>query len=109
MDQELKELVDRLKSTYGQRLVSVILYGSAASGDSDAAFSDVNVLCVLDKVDAEALAQSEPIFRWLHDQKAAAPLLMDQRDVAMSTDCFPIEFQDMKECRRVLHGKDVVA
>jgi hypothetical protein len=109
MDQELKELVDRLKSTYGQRLVSVILYGSAASGDSDAAFSDVNVLCVLDKVDAKALAQSEPIFRWLHDQKAAAPLLMDQRDVAMSTDCFPIEFQDMKECRRVLHGKDVVA
>jgi predicted nucleotidyltransferase len=109
MDQELKELVERLKSAYGQRLISVILYGSAASGDVDAAFSDVNVLCVLDKVDARALGQSEPIFRWLHDQKVASPLLMDQRDVAMSTDCFPIEFEDMKDCRRVLFGKDVVA
>ncbi len=109
MDQQLKELVERLKSTYGQRLVSVILYGSAASGDADATFSDINVLCVLDHVDAKALFQSEPIFRWLHEQKTAAPLLMDARDVAMSSDCFPIEFQDMKDCRRVLYGKDVVA
>jgi predicted nucleotidyltransferase len=109
MDQQLKELVERLKSAYGQRLVSVILYGSAASGDQDSAFSDINVLCVLDHVDAKSLQQSEPIFKWLHEQKAATPLLMDQRDVAMSTDCFPIEFQDMKDCRRVLHGKDVVA
>ena len=109
MDQQLKELVERLKSAYGQRLISVILYGSAASGDQDAAFSDINVLCVLDHVDATSLAQSGPIFHWLHEQKAAAPLLMDQRDVAMSTDCFPIEFQDMKEGRRILYGKDVVA
>ena len=109
MDQQLKELVERLKSAYGQRLVSVILYGSAAIGDDDAAFSDINVLCVLDRVDAKSLAESEPIFRWLHEQKATAPLLMDERDVSMSTDCFPIEFQDMKEARRVLYGKDVVA
>ena len=109
MDQQLKELVERLKSAYGQRLVSVILYGSAATGDQDAVFSDINVLCVLDHVDAKSLAQSEPIFRWLEEQKAAAPLLMDERDVAMSSDCFPIEFQDMKEARRVLYGKDVVA
>ena len=109
MDQQLKELVERLKSVYGQRLVSVILYGSAAIGEQDASFSDINVLCVLDHVDAKSLSQSEPIFTWLHEQKASAPLLMDERDVAMSTDCFPIEFQDMKEGRRVLHGKDVVA
>ena len=69
MDQELKELVERLKSTYGQRLISVILYGSAASGDQDAAFSDVNVMCVLDRVDAKSLAQSESIFKWLRDPK----------------------------------------
>lgn len=109
MDQQLKGLVERLKSAYGQRLVSVILYGSAASGDQDADFSDINVLCVLDHVDAKALSQSEPIFHWLHEQKTGAPLLMDERDVAMSTDCFPIEFQDMKDGRRVLFGKDVVA
>ncbi|HEY3739769.1 MAG TPA: nucleotidyltransferase domain-containing protein [Bryobacteraceae bacterium] len=109
MDQKLKELIERLKSAYGQRLISVILYGSAASGDADAEFSDMNVLCVLDRVDAKGLALSEPIFHWLKQQKASAPLLMDQRDVAVSTDCFPIEFEDMKDCRRVLYGEDVVA
>jgi predicted nucleotidyltransferase len=101
--------VERLKSAYGQRLISVILYGSAASGDQDAAFSDVNVMCVLDRVDAKSLGQSEPIFKWLREQKVNTPLLMDERDVALSTDCFPIEFQDMKDGRRVLYGKDVVA
>jgi predicted nucleotidyltransferase len=108
MELELKELVDRLKSAYGQRLVSVILYGSAASGDHDAAFSDVNVLCVLDRVDAASLKQSEPVFRWWREQNPVPPLLMDESDVRHSTDCFPIEFQDMKDRRQVLHGKDLI-
>src|SRR5262249_10183254 len=29
-------------------------------------------------------------------------------EVATSTDCFPIEFHDMQEYRRVLYGKDVI-
>jgi len=34
---------------------------------------------------------------------------MSEDEVARSTDCFPIEFRDMKERRRVLAGADVVA
>ena len=43
MERTLKELVDRLTKTYQDRLVSVILYGSAAVGDHHGRFSDLNV------------------------------------------------------------------
>jgi predicted nucleotidyltransferase len=109
MEQLLKELTDRLKSQFGQRLVSLILYGSAASGDQDAEFSDLNILCVLDRVDAASLKQTEAVFRWWREAGQPAPLLMSEEEVRESTDCFPIEFQDMRERRQVLLGRDIVA
>ncbi|BDC50711.1 hypothetical protein F183_A30270 [Bryobacterales bacterium F-183] len=109
MEQLLKELTSRLRSQYGQRLVSVVLYGSAADGSGEKEFSDLNILCVLDHVDAKALAASEPVFRWWRENKQPAPLLMSVEEVRASTDCFPIEFQDMRDRRRVLEGRDIVS
>ena len=109
MEQLLKELTDRLRSQFGQRLVSLVLYGSAASGDQDVEFSDLNLLCVLDRLDAASLRQTESVFRWWRENKQPAPLLMSEEEVHSYTDCFPIEFQDMKERRRVLMGRDIVA
>ena len=33
MEKKLKDLVDRLNAAFGTRLVSALLYGSAAAGD----------------------------------------------------------------------------
>lgn len=109
MEQKLKELVDRLKSAYGQRLASVVLYGSAATAGETDALSDLNVLCVVDHVDHTVLSQAEPIFRWWRTVNSTLPILMDREEVKGSTDCFPIEFTDMKERRQILHGDDVIA
>ncbi len=109
MERILKELVDRLTKTYQDRLVSVVLYGSAAVGDHHGRFSDINIFCVLKEVTPRELEESEPVFRWWREQNNPAPLLMGEQEVASSTDCFPIEFRDMKDRRRVLAGADVVA
>ena len=108
-DKLLQQLVDKLKAAHGKSLVSVILYGSAAGGDHHASFSDLNVFCVLSSVGAKELAASEPIFHWWRELRHPSPLLMSVEEVRSSTDCFPIEFMDMRERRRVLHGADVVA
>ncbi len=87
--------------------MSVILYGSAAAGDHHGEFSDLNVLCVLTRVTPAELAASEPVFKWWRDGNPS-PLLLSEEEVQTSTDCFPIEFHDMQERRRVLYGKDVI-
>jgi hypothetical protein len=109
MERKLTDLVDRLQKAHGNRLVSVVLYGSGAGHDHSEKFSDLNILCVLSEVTPGDLGQSEPVFRWWRDQGNPAPLLMSEHEVQTSTDCFPIEFHDMTRQHRVLHGKDVVS
>ena len=45
----LADLTGRLKTALGDRLISLILYGSASMGDRLDQLSDLNVLCVLDE------------------------------------------------------------
>ena len=90
MERILKELVDRLTKAYQDRLVSVVLYGSAAVGDHHGRFSDLNVFCVLKQLTPRELGESEPVFRWWREKGNPSPLLMSQDEVARSTDCFPI-------------------
>jgi hypothetical protein len=109
MEEKLNQLTARLKSTFGDRLVSAILFGSAASGDWNQKASDLNVLCVLSQLSSRELLESEPIFRWWREQKNPPPLLMTANEVRSSTDCFPMEFRDMQNHRRILAGSDIIA
>ena len=69
MENTLNQLLEKLTKALGDRLVSVVLYGSAAAGDHHEGFSDLNVLCVLEQVTTRELAQSEPIFRWWREKE----------------------------------------
>lgn len=108
MQAALQELVDRLVKAHSTSLISVVLYGSAANGDHQEGFSDVNILCVLSQVMPRELAASEKIFRWWREQGNPEPLLLSEHEVATSTDCFAIEFHDMQRRHKILHGKDVI-
>ena len=107
-EQTLSSLVSRLQSAFGDNLVSVVLYGSAAVDDWNERRSDLNVLCALNRLTPHELVQSEPVFRWWREQGSPPPLLMSAEEVKSSTDCFPMEFHDMKEHRRVLAGIDII-
>lgn len=107
MQRVLDELVDKLNKAHGKALASVILYGSAALGISKDGYSDYNVICVLDDITPQGLAASEPVFRWWRDLGNPAPLLLSIAEVNTASDCFPMEFHDIKAQRRILHGADV--
>jgi predicted nucleotidyltransferase len=109
LEQILSQLVERLKEAFSDRLVSAVLYGSAVSGDWKEHSSDLNVLCVLDRLSPEEIAKSEPVFRWWRERGYPPPLLLTLEEVNTSTDCFPMEFHDMQERRRILYGADVIA
>ncbi len=109
MQRVLSDLVERLTKTFGERLQSVILYGSGAGGDHHGKFSDYNVLCVLREITPRELEESNPIVRWWREKGNPAPVLLTEEEIHNSTDCFAIEFYDMCERRQVLHGADVIA
>src|ERR1035438_5602250 len=108
MDKLLKQLIGKLQKAYGERLVSVVLYGSAAGGGHHAAFSDINILCVLSEISPRELASGEEIFPGWREQGSPPPLLLTEHELVTSTDCFAIEFHDIQRQHRLLHGKDVV-
>jgi|SRR5690349_1276691 predicted nucleotidyltransferase len=109
MENLLNQLLEKLTKTFSERLVSVVLYGSAAAGDHHEGYSDLNVLCVLTQVTVRELEQSEPVFRWWREKKNPSPLLLSEHEVQTSTDCFAIEFHDIKTHHRILQGKDVIS
>ena len=108
MSKNLDQLTARLEKAFGDGLVSAVLYGSGAAAGAFDRYSDLNILCVLRAVGPAELAAAEPIFRWWRDLGHPAPLLLTEEEVRASTDCFPIEFHDMREQRRVLSGADIV-
>jgi len=109
MEKLIEQLVEKLRKAYGERLVSVVLYGSAVAGDHHQGFSDYNVLCVLTQITPRELADGTDIFRWWRENGKPSPLLLTEREVATSTDCFSIEFRDIQRHHQLLHGKDVVS
>ena len=109
MDKPVQQLVEKLQKAHGDRLVSVVLYGSAAAGDRQEKFSDYNVLCVLSRIAPREMADSETIFRWWRELGNPAPLLLTEQEVETSTDCFAIEFHDIQSRHELLFGKDVIS
>src|ERR1700721_1936932 len=109
MADTLTQLVEKLRQAQPQDLISVVLYGSAAVGAQNEKFSDYNVLCVPGQITPAQLAATETVFRWWREQGNPSPLLLTRHEVETSTDCFAIEFHDIKEHHRILYGADVVS
>ena len=109
MEKDLNELVEKLKQAAGPSLKSVVLYGSAASGEFQAKHSDLNVLCVLGRIDAAELGKLNVAAAWWAHKGHPAPLVFTLEELRHSADIFSIELLDIKTSHRVLFGEDVFA
>jgi hypothetical protein len=104
-----REFVRRIHDSLGDDLVSVLLYGSAATGDFQPDFSDLNLLCVLRVVGVTELRRAGSTVQWWGGQKQATPLLLSLEEAVNAADAFPIEFQDITQSHTLLYGKNVFA
>lgn len=95
-----------LEKTYGEDLLSVVLYGSAARGDYREGISDLNLLVILRKVDPAALRRASKLARKWAEEGNPPPLMFGEDEWARSADVFPIEYSDIRAAHRVLHGTD---
>lgn len=105
-DKLLENFVSRLRDAASANIESVILYGSAASGQFHEGLSDLNVFCVLRDASFASLQAIAPAAKWWGEQKQPPPLLMTHVELKRSADVFTIEWSDMRASHRVLFGPD---
>ena len=83
-----------------------IVYGSAARGEFLEGYSNINVLIVLERITQPVLQQWSGIHKQWAREKIIAPLFLTQTDLQQSSDVFPLEYLDIKECHVLLEGRD---
>jgi len=106
VQEALNGLVQDLRATHGDRLASVVLYGSAAAGDHIELRSDYNLLIVLKGITPEDLRQAQPPMREWQRLGHPLPVYFTVEELSDAADVFPIEFHQMANARVVLFGKD---
>jgi len=106
MEAKLTEFVNRLKAAMHDNLKTVVLYGSAVTGEFRAEHSDLNLLCVVDRADAALLENAHGVAEWWMRQGNPAPLIFTVDELRRSADVFAIELLDMKLHHRILFGTD---
>ncbi len=100
----MKELL----TIYKNNVLSVFIFGSAATENYKPASSDINSCFVFKNIEFSQLKQSLKIIQKGMKKKITAPLLLTKDYILESLDVFPIEFLDMKEAHITVHGEEIL-
>ena len=101
------EITADFQNALGGELVSLILYGSAATGHYMPGKSDVNFLIILTEAGLNDLERVIAAVRKWRKKRVAA-VFMSQTYITSSVDAYPVEFLNMKLNHRLLFGTDVL-
>jgi hypothetical protein len=103
-----EKMVQELQVLLGDRLVSVVLFGSAAAGDHTGKKSDINLLVITKRLDLKGLqVLSKAVVPWV-GQGNPPPMFITEGHLNDLTDVFPVEILDIQHNHQVLFGGDPV-
>lgn len=102
----LKSYVKDVLKVYGNELESIILYGSAVRGEFLPGLSNLNVLLILSSYDLSILKQYDSVHKRWSKEQVVVPLFLTKADLESASTAFPLEYQDILDCHRLLWGHD---
>jgi len=102
------ELTDDYKQTFGADLISLILYGSGASGHYVAGKSDLNFLVVLTEKGIDELEKAFDVVAKWKKRRVAIPLMMTKAYIRSSVDAYPVEILNLSLHHVLVFGEDVL-
>jgi len=102
------DIVADYKNIFGEDLVSVILYGSAASGEYRPGKSDVNFLVVVSEKAIEQIDRAFDAVKKWQKKNVAIPLFLTEGYVETSIDVFPLEYLAFQNKHVLVFGKDIL-
>lgn len=104
-----EEITEDYQQAFGNDLVSIILYGSGASGEYVPKRSDLNFLIVLSEEGIDALEESFKVVSKWRKRNVNSPLFLTKDYIESSLDSFPLEFLNMKMNYTLVFGEDVLS
>lgn len=97
-----------IEKIFGKGVVSIVLFGSAATDEYIPKKSDINFLVVLTQEGIEQIQKVQRfVARW-QKRRISVPLFLTRGYINASLDSFPIEFLNMQAAYRVIKGEDVL-
>jgi len=102
------EIIIDYENIYGEDLVSIILYGSAAGENYRPGKSDINFMVVLSEKGIEQLDRAFSVVKKWQKRKVAVPLFLSETYVETSMDVFPIEYLNFQRNHVLVFGKDIL-
>lgn len=104
----LEAFANQVSTALGSRLVSLLLYGSAAreQGAGSGELDGINTLLIVDRADPPLFAALTASVRAWISANHPPPLVLTEREWRESADAFPIEYEDIRAGHRVLAGRD---
>lgn len=102
----VETLAARLSAALGGRLVSFLVYGSAARPGAAASGAGVDTLLIADGVDQHLLDDLAPaVAPWVRAGHPP-PIVLSEAEWHASTDAFAIEYEDIRAACRLVAGRD---
>jgi hypothetical protein len=104
----IPDVIADYQGVFGDDLVSILLYGSAAGPGFRPGKSDINFMVVLTEAGIDHLDRAfDSVAKW-RKRAVAVPLFLTETYLGSSLDVFPIEYLSFQRKYVVVYGKDVL-
>jgi len=104
-----QEITKDYQIAFGNDLLSIILYGSGATGDYVYKRSDLNFLIVLAEEGTNTLERAFKVVSKWRKRNVSTPLFLTKSYITSSLDSFPVEFLNMKMNHITVFGENVLS
>ena len=108
-DEIFQQFTSDYKNIFGDELISIILFGSAARGEYIHKRSDLNFLITLSDSGIQQLKRAFSLIPKWRKKKVSTPLFLTKQYIQTALDSYPIEFLSMKQYHQVVFGEDVLS
>jgi len=112
MDSKLQAIQDAIVEDYKEALkdslISIILYGSAVTGEYVSGTSDINLMIVTSDDSLKILDRVIPLVKRFRKKGVSTPLFVTPTYIEQSLDVFPLEYLSIRSNYRILYGRDVL-
>lgn len=108
IDTTLNDFVGELQTLMGANLISVVVFGSAATGQWRST-SDVNVMVVVNQFNAEALHAIREPLRLAQALVQLHVMFIQEDELQPAANAFTLKFSDILARHKILHGANVLA